>query len=334
MIKASASAEIRALISALGGADDVHREAAVARLAVIGPRAVDRLIETYEGTNERQTHLAILRALEAIGDRRALPVARQAIADGGDVSVAAAGVLRELLACRQGTTAADALDLLVAAALDPRSERRLKLAALDALQNVADDVRTRVARAIEATSDRSLERAAKMADGEAARMEAMWTDAVDGRLPDTPALLRDALASRGPSAPLNTLRKLVDGVREREGRAPAAERGAWLAVRGSIHQALALRGSRVALYDLRESLEQAEGTLPTSFLAALHVLGDASCLDPIAAAWRRANRGDDRWRYQLGAAFRAIAKREKITMRHAAAKRILARGADVAELWN
>ena len=332
VIKASSSAEIRALVAALGGADDVHREAAIARLAVIGSRSVDRLIEAYGATPDRRTRLAILRALEAIADRRAAPLARLAVQEGGDLGVAALGVLRALLTSRQGSTASESLDTLVAVALDARHERRVRLAALEALQDVPDDVRTRVAQAMEATSDRTLDRIARMADRDAARIEAMWTDAVEGRLPDNPAVLRDALSGRGANAPLNTLRKLVDVVGERETLAPAAERDAWTALRGSIHQALALRGSRVALYHLRESMERARAPLPVSFLAALHVLGDASCLEPIAAAWRTAP-GDERWRHQLGAAFLAIARREKITRRHAAAKRLLAKWPETDALW-
>jgi len=43
VIKASAASEIRQLIAALSGTDEVHREAAIGRLAVIGARAVDAL---------------------------------------------------------------------------------------------------------------------------------------------------------------------------------------------------------------------------------------------------------------------------------------------------
>jgi hypothetical protein len=45
VIKASAAAEIRLLVDALNSTDDVQREAAVARLAVIGPRAIERLTD-------------------------------------------------------------------------------------------------------------------------------------------------------------------------------------------------------------------------------------------------------------------------------------------------
>ena len=108
------------------------------------------------------------------------------------------------------------------------------------------------------------------------------------------------------------------------------------ALRGSLHQALAFRGSRVALYDLRETLEDAATPLPTSFLTALHVLGDASCLEPLAAAWGAAEPDRTaeglRWRQQLASALRAIAQREKITKRHAVMKKIAARWPGVSDV--
>ena len=84
-IKASASAEIRELIAALGGNDDVQREAAIARLAVIGARAVDALLKAYSATTDVDLRIAVLRALESSGDPRTIGVARQAIADRGDL---------------------------------------------------------------------------------------------------------------------------------------------------------------------------------------------------------------------------------------------------------
>ena len=78
-IKASAAVEIRTLVEALAGDDDVRREAAIARLGIIGPRAVDRLIESYTSSSNRRTHAAILRALEGIGDVRSAPLARTAL---------------------------------------------------------------------------------------------------------------------------------------------------------------------------------------------------------------------------------------------------------------
>ena len=68
-------------------------------------------------------------------------------------------------------------------------------------------------------------------------------------------------------------------------------------MRGRVHVALAARGSRIALYDLRESLEAAapatsfSGPLPVDFLAALSTAGDASCLEAVTAAYARTGPG-------------------------------------------
>jgi hypothetical protein len=344
VIKASAAAEIRVLVDALSGQDDMHREAAVARLAVIGSRAIERLTDAYRTSRSRETHLAILRTLEAIGDHRSGPVARAAILEGGDVAVAAAAVLRPLLASPHGSTAADALDALMTAALDRKAERPLRLAALDALQDMPEAVRAQVAEALRDDPVAHMQ-------GESARADAVWTDAIEGRFPDDPRTLRDALAARAAAAPLNTLRKMIDALRLHEtgvkheagghndGGAVEPRRDGWRAVRGALHQALALRGSRVAVYDLRESLAEhaaaPEGSttaLPMTFLAALHVLGDESCLEPLAAAWMRADPQDERWRQQLASAFRAIIKRQKLSRRHAVVKRITSRWPETAVL--
>jgi hypothetical protein len=81
----------------------------------------------------------------------------------------------------------------------------------------------------------------------------------------------------------------------------------------------------VALYDARETVQRATGPLPPSFLAALQAVGDASCLEAIATAYSRAGATDARWRQQLAETFTAIARRERVTRRHPAFRRALAR---------
>jgi hypothetical protein len=318
VIKASSSVEIRTLLDALVAGDDLHREAAIARLAVIGGRAVERLLEAY-GSSEPQARVAILRTLEAIGDHRAGAIARQAIDEGGDVGVAAAGVLRALLSSSREASATEALDTLVAVALDGTRDRRVRGAALDALREMPAEVRERVEAALGSDFAPSALRRDKS--------EALWSEASEGRLPDDPGALRDLISARATGTPLNALRKMIDAARAQEREAKASRREAWLALRGSLHQALALRGSRVALYDLRETLESATGAppLPVSFLAALQVLGDRTCLEPLAATWERTDPADAHARYQLAAAFRAIARREKLTKGHTLMKRIAGR---------
>jgi hypothetical protein len=318
VIKASLSAEIGALVDALGSADEVRREAAVARLSVVGARAVDRLTRAYAAPGDRRTRLGILRVLEAVGDHRALPIARAALGDGGDLAVAAAGVLRTLLDRGDAAVSADALDALMAAAIDNTNERRLRLAAFDALQAAPGDVRGQIAALRQAPADGELDR-------DPADADAAWRDAIEGRLPDRPETVREALRDRADKAPLNTLRKLIDAVRAREAGSAPGERDGWRSLRGAIHQALALRGSRVALYDLRESLSERDGALPASFLAALHLLGDESCLEPLAALWDR-SADDERWRHQIAAAFHAIVRREKLARRHRILTRLRAQG--------
>jgi hypothetical protein len=324
VIKASASAEIRQLVAALGEADDVRREAAIARLSIIGERAVDRLVAAYDGA-ARDMKVAVLRALEAMGDGRTLPLARRALAEGGDVAIAAAASLRGLLASDHGPTATDALDILVAVALDPAAERRVRLAAFEGLREVPGNVRDRVAEALRLDPDTGLQARAIEAPREAATAEAIWQDALEGRLPDTPADLRGVLQARAATAPLGVLQKLIDAVRQHEGTLAGPLRAEWLGVRGALHQALALRGSRIAVYDLRETTADARDALPNSFLSALHVVGDETCLEGLAAAYAQAPAADAHWRHQLAAAFRAIARRERIGKKHAAMKRIAAR---------
>src|SRR5258708_5930166 len=117
-IRPSAGAAIRPLIDALGGDDEVKRESAVARLAVIGPRAVEHLLHEYP-TAQLRLQSGILRAFEAIADPKALPVARAAaITENPEIAVAAVGVLRALLTSPVPAVAGDALDAVVTLALD------------------------------------------------------------------------------------------------------------------------------------------------------------------------------------------------------------------------
>jgi hypothetical protein len=332
-IKPSRMVDIRTLIAALASTDDVQRESAIARLAVIGGRAVDRLATAYPAAS-RDVRIAILRALEAIADPRVLPVARGALGEGGDVAVAAAASLRPLLDSADSVTATGALDVLVETALDSSAERRVRLAAFDAVREMPASVRGPVAAALQkeaGADDSRTESPGKPSPEDSAGTagpDAAWQDALDGRLPDDPAGLREAVQRRAGSAPLGMLQKTIDSARTRERTEVGPRRDAWLAFRGAVHQALALRGSRVALYDLRETLAEAREPLPAAFLAAAHVVGDESCLEPIAAGWTEA--GDPRWRHQLEAAFEAIVKREKIPRRSAALKRIETRFPEAA----
>jgi hypothetical protein len=310
-IKVSGATEIRSLVGSLAGADDVARQAALARLAVIGARAIPHLVEAYRTTNDVAVRATVLRAMEPIGDARAAEVARDAIRTGGDLAVAAIAVFRRLVQAVPSPVGPAAFEILVSTALDSSLEHRVRLAAIRALEGLPHGMAAEIAET--------------MGDSQRSETDAIWRDSLEGHLPDQPALLRDALNALGKDAPLTELGRLVDRIRAHESKVPERNRADWQALRGSVHQVLAMRGSRVALHDLRESLERATASLPPSFLAAAHAVGDSSCLDAIVAAYSRSDRSEARWRLWLLQTFRAIAAREKITRRHAVIKRISTR---------
>jgi hypothetical protein len=319
-IRLSSSKEIDALVADLGSDRSVTREAAVARLTIIGARAVARLTAIAASSEPAEARVAALRTLDAIGDPRARAAVFAALADTHDaVAAAAATAARGYLHGRHG---AEALDHLTRTALDRARSGKARAAAvravgeldaatiaplIEALRGETDaDVRTALAAALAGATERD----------PAAALAA----AADGELPDDPHVLRDTIAQAGADAALPVLLRVVEAVRAREGAESAPTRAGWTAARAAAHLALAGRGSRIALYDLRESLESADARLPVELLAALTMVGDATCLEAIAAAYARTR--DAWWREHLAAAFQAIVQREGLTRRHAVLKKI------------
>jgi hypothetical protein len=319
-IRPSAGGEIRQLIEALGAADELRRESAVARLRVIGSRAVDRLLGEYP-TAPAQVRVGILRVLESIADPRTIAIARTALDDESpEVAVAAVGTLRALMKGTHAGAARDALDALLARAASAGRPSALQVAVLDALRDAPADVQQALYAAVG--------HAPAVGDTSAG---AEWQDIVEGRFPTDAEAVKRTLNAKRSSARLIELQRLVDRLRAREQqeRDPHG-REQWRAVRGAAHQALAARNSRLALYDLRDSLLEPE-RLPVAFLAAIEEIGDDSCLEPLAAAYDASSRsGDAWWREHVARAFRAIVHREGLTRRHAAVKRVLARWPDAA----
>src|SRR5438270_223298 len=107
---------------------------------------------------------------------------------------------------------------------------------------------------------------------------ARWRPTHSPRRWPSPRLQPRAHSSRGPAE-------------------PPARRDEWRLVRAAAHQALADRGSRLALYDLRESLHNLKRGMPVEFLGPLTAIGDASCLEAIAAEHAAAR--DPWWRQRL-----------------------------------
>ena len=176
VIKASASPEIRQLIDALGGSDDVAREAAIGRLGIIGARAVDRLLDAYRTAGSREMKTAVLRALEAAGDPRTMAIARQGIREGGDLACASVAAMAPLLDAPHIPAATDALDARVEAALDASLERRVRLAASQAIRHVPH-VGERVAAKLREEPDGTLTAGADASSRDSAAADAAWQDA-------------------------------------------------------------------------------------------------------------------------------------------------------------
>jgi hypothetical protein len=137
---------------------------------------------------------------------------------------------------------------------------------------------------------------------------------------DSAISIQETIVRRGADLPLGELLRFVELARDRDAAAPPGGRVEWAAARAAAHLELAKRGSRIALYDVREWLEAARQPLPADALAALSTVGDASCLEPIAKAHARSR--DASWRQRLADAFRAVTTRERLTRRHAVIKKI------------
>jgi hypothetical protein len=342
VIQHSSSAQTTRLVQDLLGEDAVRREAAIARLAIAGERAVDRLLSVLPQTSPAG-QVAVLRALELIASPRALPAAVLLLQDPDDaVAAAAAGALRPYVRSAEESLATKALEVLTALALDTHRGDAPRLAALDALgalgetaagesgRDTLHPIRDRLRQDPSARVRRMAGWSeAKPAENAAARLEA----AAKSDLPDESDgdVVRGWLADAGGTVALSVLHDLVLALKDRE-RASAADAVArlrWMTARAAAHQALADRKSRLAVFDLRETFDTANARLPVGFFAAVTAVGDTSCLESLAAAWGQVN---DPWsREHLMLAFREIATREHLTRRHAAIRRVMGKYPDAAK---
>jgi hypothetical protein len=311
----------------------------VARLIVAGPRAVARLASVVRDDSVPPlARSAALRALEASESLLALEAARRAV-DDRDTSVAEAaiGVLRGFLGGPHGVSV---IDQLASVVLERDRPDSVRVGAFTALGDLQPATLGPLAAALADDPSPALKAlAAPRRDaGRATGPLALLKEAAGGALPDDPAALRLALGRMAGRLSLPDLAAIVGAVRDRERLSSPAQRPAWMAARASVHSALAHRGSRLALYDLRETLEGASGPLPVEFIATLVEIGDAACLEAIAAAHVRATSTEGEggwWRRHLADAFQVIATRERITRRHAVIRRIEKRWpASLGDLWS
>ena len=344
VIRRSAASDTRQLVSDLasdGPEGDIRRETAIARLRVIGARALRQILPLLEVSTPVRTRIAALRALEGCRDAGAVPPILETLRDADpDVRVAAIGVARTLL---DGSRGSDVLDVLTGLALDRAQPLPVRRAAVAALADLPSRTLRPLVQRLRKDPGRRGSRASSNTSRScpAANPVAALAEAAQDQLPADPDYVLSLVAEAGAATPLPTLHRLVGAIREREGRETRpARRRDWLTVRGAVHQALAARGSRVAAYDLREAIETAESALPDDFVRAATVIGDAAVLEALAGAFVRARQPDESgWRAALAEAARrdrrARAAHQASRRRETAARAVRRRcgGAAAAVSW-
>jgi hypothetical protein len=269
----------------------------VARLRILGSRALPRLIDLIRSNAPATVRALALDSIEGLNDVRAIDVAFAALKDGDtDVVIAALGALRAWVPEETGTRL---LDAITAITVDRARDARVRVAALAALSDLPEHLVRPI------------------------RNQAPPPESAGPSL-DDPTAVREWIQAYGSSATLSTLHELVTKTRERE-RAESSSRlrSEWLQARGQAHHALARRKSLVALYDIRETFEAATGALPQSFVSSASAIGDASCLEPLARAWSAAGKDLD-WRHQLTTAATTITRRSKLSGRSGIVKKLRA----------
>lgn len=291
------SSDIDRLLADLESADSIRRDAAVARLRILGSRALPRLIDLVRSEAPAAVRALALDTLEGLNDVRAIDVAFDALTDGNtDIVIAALGVLRAWVPEETGTRLLDAISAIT---VDRTRDARVRVAALAALSDLPDHLVRPI------------------------RNQAPPPESAGPSL-DDPVAVREWVQAYGPSASLSTLHELVTRTREREHAESSSRlRSEWLHARGQAHQALARRKSLVALYDIRETFEAATGALPQSFVSSAAAIGDATCLEPLARAWSASGKDLD-WRHQLATAATTITRRAKLSGRSAIVKKLRA----------
>lgn len=317
--------DIPSLIAALAADDAVTRESAAARLAVAGERAIPAVQALVSDDTAAST--ARILGLFVVWDvhrHQGIATAADAAAAKDDpLALEAVELLGQALDDSSDVTGGDlALEHLTRLVLDNRLPPARRRAMLGALRRLPRRLREPVFHAL--SSDAALAGEARTdltAPPPPGRLE-RWAD--EERLPAAPTELSAAIATEGQQAAITTLARLVALTRRYEKDGHGADREAWHHARGLLHETLARRGSLLALYDLRETLEDRQQRVSAPMLAAATQIGDESCLDGVAARWVHA--GEDIWlRDQLERIFHAILTRERLHRRSPALSRLLKR---------
>jgi hypothetical protein len=305
------------LADSLGRGRAADRESAIARLTLHGERALPTLLEVLrqgEGA-ARMDALAVIERHDGPGARAVvhasvgdldLGVARRAIEacvhypDPGTVALLRSRVrdgesalrlalVESLLALlEQGLV--EAMDPLLERILHEGEDEAVRRAASGALRFLTARERAPFlerlrARPHDAAGQRLLERVLGGAPDDSATAAGGGKQAPSARPASGVGRQRreaiDRLVQQGGPAAMAALHELLERLpRANEKAAQATE---VAEARGRIHRALAALGSRLALYDLRESLAVRPVPVPSLLLGAAQTVGDASLVSGLAA---------------------------------------------------
>ncbi len=309
----SRSGRIQELLGRLATGGPTERDSAVAGLTLLGARVVEplrRLLPTasrearlaaLEVLERVEDHAALAPLLELVGDedervaRRAMEVAAErpdprAVRALAAVLAGKAPVSRRTGAARalvrlQAAGLVEPLDPLAARLLDEREDVVLRVAILEALRSQEPPLARATLRPL-------LERLAASADAQLAARARANTEApvplerlVDelvapGRSREAVARAREDLVLRGAPA-IPALQQALErlGSPRRGDSASSSFRA-----RAAIHEALAALDSRVALYDLRETIAVHPRPVAPALLRAAGRVGDGSLVPLLARA--------------------------------------------------
>jgi hypothetical protein len=307
----SRTKRIQELLERLASGGAAERDSAVAGLTLLGTRVVEPLRAVLPGL-ARAARLAAVEVLDRIDAPSALVPLLDLLADedetvagramealGGRSDPRAAKALAAVLAGpapaarRRGAAQAlvrlqaaglvEALDPLAARLLDEREDAALRLAILDALRAqdppLAPSTLRPLLRRLAASADLQLAAHARSSASAPVSLERLVDELVaPGRSAEAVARATADLAVRGAPA-IPVLRQALERLGS-PGRADAPS----LRARAAIHGALAALDSRVALYDLRETLATRPLAVMPALLRSAGRIGDGSLVPLLARA--------------------------------------------------
>ncbi|HET7292764.1 MAG TPA: hypothetical protein VFM88_10085 [Vicinamibacteria bacterium] len=330
-IVASRSKEIQKLVAALGAPRPAEREAAAARLRLLGSRATLALVEAARA-GPRAARAGALQVLGLSDDPRARRAVLATVADGDAevagcavaivsrrpdpaAALALAGALRHADPGVRGAAArglsaafaagvAEATEPIVGLLLDEGADEDSRLLALEAVARLPRRERTPLLARLQGTSGLLGRRVAVLAGEPSAEARSLAAVAADlERLP------------KGAGA----VPRLHDLLRRLPDEGGTVEEEAW-DLRLRLHRELAERRSGIALYDLRAMLGRRPPRDGGVLLELVARIGDASFVPLLTALVH-----DSPALTQAGAqALAAIVARERLRKTHRAVRAVKA----------